>query len=232
VSLRCRRPRRSTRSGPPAPKNGASPQPPTRLSFLLFRGGYQSGASGQKRPAKQQPTAGTAYAAPAILLCYEPPIVSLRLWVSMCASPISFCSKVLLGFLSGDKHPIGLTATRAKPALRMKAAYRLEVNGQKPRSTGKQVPGFTGGHAPSFQQQGLSAPAADLNQTRLYRVDLWVVAVHHKEPPSTATIMPANIAIMQLLIRERRTVLIYFRRQLLIRLRHNAKQLPIKCLPR
>jgi hypothetical protein len=55
-----------------------------------------------------------------------------------------------------------------------------------------------------------------------YRFGLWAVAVLHKEPPSTASYTPVNRTVITLLIRRRRTVLIYFRRQLLIRLCHTA----------
>jgi len=91
------------------------------------------------RGQKTKTNAGTAYAAPASLTCYEPPIVSLRLWVNMCASLRCFFPRVLLGFLftAGGEAPALLvdkatSFTRGTRPPNFYTAYRLVSNGQKP----------------------------------------------------------------------------------------------------
>ena len=116
----------------------------------------------------------------------------------------------------------------------LKAGFaRVRDEGRLPAgSNGQKAPKYWGDFAPSFQTtRTLSLHSRPQSNLSFPRMAFYTIAYKSKEPPSTATITPANIAIMQLLIRRRRTVLIYFRRHLLIPLCDNAKQLPTKCLP-
>ena len=114
----------------------------------------------------------------------------------------------------------------------MKAAYRLDVNGQKPGEPEGRSPTAYSGTSPeltvwtrptSFKETRNSTSFAELDHTGILpRVPVTGIAHESKELPHAVTYPPENYSVMTLLIRGRQTILIYFRRQLLIRLCHNA----------